>query len=85
VLTTAHLLEQARRLQLPIPDFDDEKYWTESEIFGGKQLTTEGVTKLRADIRMERKARWDFYSGHITLLIGLLGAIIGVVSVLKGK
>ena len=47
--------------------------------FGGKHLTADGLTKLRAEIRGERKARWDYYSGHITLLIGLLGALIGVI------
>lgn len=29
VLTTAYLPQNARRLQLPIPDIDDEKYWAE--------------------------------------------------------
>lgn len=83
VLTTAHLLQQARRLQLPIPNPDDDQYWIESSMFGGKHLTAAGVTKLRSEIRTERKARWDFLSGQITLLIGLLGAIIGVLSVIR--
>jgi hypothetical protein len=83
VLTTAHLLEQARRLQIPPPDFDNEKYWTESTVFGGKHFTADGIVKARTEIRAERKARWDFYSRHITLLIGLLGALIGVISTLK--
>jgi hypothetical protein len=83
VLTTAHLLQQARRLQLPIPDPGDDQYWAESGMFGGKHLTAAGVTKLRSEIRTERKARWDSIAAQITLLIGLLGALIGVLSVLK--
>jgi hypothetical protein len=83
VLTTAHLLEQARRLQVPIPPHDDDEYWADSVYFGGRHLTPAGVTKLRSDVRAERQARWNFYSGHITLLIGLLGALIGVISILK--
>lgn len=83
VLTTAHLLQDARRLQLPLPDFDDETCWEESYSFGGRHLTATGITKLRSEIRLERKARWDSVSSQMTLIIGLLGAIIGLVSILK--
>jgi hypothetical protein len=83
VLTTAHLLQEARRFQLPVPDSDDETYWAESFTFGGRHLTAAGIAKLRSDIRLERKARWDLVSSRLTLLIGLLGALIGLVSILK--
>jgi hypothetical protein len=87
-ITTGYLLSQARRLILPIPNADDD--WFVSETFGSRYLTPATVTKLRADIRAERKARWELFQSHAVLVIslttaltGVLGAAIGFLSFMK--
>lgn len=88
--TTTYLLSQARKLFVEVPDYESETFWFESTTFGGRYLTAAGVTKLRNDIRAERKARWELIQPRIALLVtfvtsltGVLGAVIGVLSFLK--
>jgi hypothetical protein len=88
-LTTGYLLAQARKLFIEIPQ-RNEGYWFDSTTFGGRYLTHAGITKLRSEIRNERKASWEVFQTRMsllitlaTLLIGVLGAVIGVLSFLK--
>ncbi|WIW46843.1 hypothetical protein ML401_01615 [Bradyrhizobium sp. 62B] len=88
--TTTYLLSQARKLFVEVPDYESETFWFESTTFGGRYLSPAGVTKLRNDIRAERKARWELIQPRIALLVtfvtsltGVLGAVIGVLSFLK--
>ncbi|RXH14858.1 hypothetical protein [Bradyrhizobium guangzhouense] len=82
-LTTGHLREQARRLIVPLPSFEDEKAWFESKMFGFKMLTPEGVKMVRADLRAEQKARWEFWQTRVTLGLALLGSVFGVLAYFK--
>jgi hypothetical protein len=61
-----------------------------NETFGFRYLTREAMTKLRGDIRTERKAKWELFQSHAGLIIsltvsltGVLGAVIGVLSFMK--
>lgn len=89
-LTTGYLMSISRQLFIEIPSRDNESLWFESTTFGGRYLTPAGVTKLRNDIRAERKARWDMIQPKLALFVtlitsmtGVLGAVIGVLSFLK--
>jgi hypothetical protein len=90
LLTTGHLLSQARKLFIEPPPRESEAFWFESTTFGGRYLTPAGVTKLRNEIRAERKASWDVIQPKATLIVtlvtaltGLSGAIIGILSFLN--
>ena len=69
LLTTGHLLSQARKLFIEPPPRESEAFWFESTTFGGRYLTPAGVTKLRNEIRAERKASWDVIQPKATLIV----------------
>ena len=65
---------------------DNEEYWYIDNTFGRSHLTTAGVIKLRSDIRAERKARRELLMSLLPMLIGVIGALTGLLSIiLKGK
>jgi hypothetical protein len=79
-LTTTHLVREAERLIVPLPP-SEETYWHFNETFGRRHLTTEGVIKLRTDIRAERKARRELPMSLLPMAIGLIGALTGLLSI----
>lgn len=85
-LETAYLLRRAAREKVPIPDSEDEEAWHEAAT-GGYFLSTGAYANLRAAIRKERSEKWDFRLKIMSFLassgIGLIGALIGLVSALK--
>ena len=52
--------------------FPDERY-----------LTAAAAQKLRADIRAEQKADWDYWANRVTLALALIGSIFGVLAFFK--
>lgn len=82
-LTTDYYIREANRLMIPAPDHPDEKYWNESRFSGCYVLTLEGLAKLRSEVRHEKKERFDRAQMIFTLSIGLMGALIGLVSLWK--
>jgi hypothetical protein len=85
-LETAYLLRRADREKVPIPDNEDEEAWHEA-VIGGYFLSTVAYANLRAAIRKERNEKWEFRLKVMSFLatsgIGLIGALIGLVSALK--
>lgn len=84
-LTTSHLIEEAQRLIVPIPQRGNSQYWFVDDAFGRTHLTTEGVIKLRSDIRAERKAGRELPMSLLPMAIGLLGALTGLLAVILKK
>jgi hypothetical protein len=90
-LVTAALTNKAERYFLPVPPRDDKRYWKESYIpESGTYLTAEGVTLLRDAIRDEEKKRresrlalLDATAKIVVMLTGLVGACIGLASILR--
>lgn len=81
-LITNYMFMLARKLILPIPEYNEEKMWRESRYFG-KVLSENGITKLRTAIRNEKKERLESILPVITAMTGLIGAIIGLIALLK--
>jgi hypothetical protein len=81
-----YLICEADRLLLPLPD-DDEKNWTTFDGGEGVErvLTRKGINEIRTAIRGELKARSERFLMLTSGLIGVIGAITGLVSVLVGK
>ena len=81
VIIQNKLIRKAQRLMLPVPKQNGTKLIEE----GGDAnwevgledliLRPEALTKLRREVRRERKERFDLFFPWITLLIGLFGAL----------
>lgn len=83
-LETQYLLEQARNLLLPMPKHDEnEEYWEKSQFTRLYQLTRHGMQELRSTIRSEKRARREWIAVWVAGLIGLIGAISGLVALWK--
>ena len=54
-------------------------------VLGVAYLSQRGINKLRADIRAERKARVELLLMWVPGVVGVLGALIGLVAVLTAR
>jgi hypothetical protein len=79
VLITTHLLDQAERFIVPSPEPNDKDSWTK-DYAGHFHLTMAAIARIRSDIRNERKARWEYWQGRVTLALAIVGSIFGVVA-----
>ncbi|RCW94640.1 hypothetical protein [Marinomonas foliarum] len=84
---SAYLKSKADRLLVPMPDDNDTEMYNSYD-FGDEQgakkiLTTKGMHRLRVLSREENKARREVVAFWFTIITGLIGATIGLVSVLK--
>jgi len=81
-----YLVSEADRLLIPLPD-DNEQNWTAFDDGEAMEhvLTRKGINELRTAIRAERKARSERFLMLTSGLIGVIGAITGLVSVLVGR
>ena len=87
-LVTRKLVSQANKLDLPIPSYprrgqeDESQFWYYSEDGSQRILTSKGRLELRDSIRREKRERFDARARWVTLITGLIGAAIGLVTVL---
>ncbi|GGP72813.1 hypothetical protein GCM10009347_41810 [Shewanella algicola] len=84
---TTYLKSKADKLLVPMPDAKDAEMYRSCN-FDDEQgdlniLTTKGMHKLRVMLREESKARREVVAFWFTIITGLIGATIGLVSVLK--
>jgi hypothetical protein len=82
LLTTNYFLENAERLLIPVPSHD-ETNWVESKYNKRRYLTTKGASELRAAIRKEKRERWEQLQVRASLLIGIMGTLIGIIALWK--
>ncbi len=84
LLKTQYLISIADKLSLPTPPITEkEEGWEESGFSGRHVLTNKGITELRSLIRQEKRERYELIFRWVSILIGLIGAIIGLVAVLN--
>jgi hypothetical protein len=77
------LVRRAEKLLIPIPEFNtDSAAWRESHVTGQWRLTDDALHSLRMAIRKEQTERREHWQSWLTLIIGLIGALIGLASVL---
>lgn len=82
-LVTSRLRDEANKYLIPAPEFDSHgPDWIKSAS-GRWHLSADAAAKLRSDIRKEKRELREPIIQLVTLLIGLLGAMIGVFSALK--
>jgi hypothetical protein len=63
IAESRRLCRQADHYRVPVPQGKDD--WEESSIFGTRFLSPVGASKLRTDLRVEQKARWDYWQTRI--------------------
>jgi hypothetical protein len=69
---------------IPVPEFKTEGgAWMESQETGLYHLTPHALHELRAAIRAEKKARREEWTIWLALLIGAIGALSGLVAIIK--
>jgi len=80
---SGYLLDQAVRYHVPIPtkeeDWDRHPFADDDD----RYLTAAAAQKLRADIRAEQKADWDYWANRVTLALAMIGSIFGVLAFFK--
>jgi hypothetical protein len=81
VFRSKYLVAQAYKYHVAVPE--DEKSWEQGARTDEKYLTPAAAQKLRADIRAEQKADWDYWAARITLALALIGSIFGVMAFFK--
>ena len=89
--TSRMLLDRARQLRLPVPSLYDgsniSPMYRQSTLDGTRYfLSLEGEQKVRFAIREEEKhrsERWARRVSYINALIGLIGAVTGLVALLS--
>jgi hypothetical protein len=83
-MVSRRLLDIADEYLLPRPEFKmKDGAWEESDVTSRWRLKPEAILELRAAIRKERKDRSEHMLMWAPALIGLLGAISGLVAVIK--
>jgi hypothetical protein len=70
---------------IPIPDFDSDESgpWEKASTRPHYQLKSEALAELRFAIRKERKERREGIQSWTALTIGLIGALIGLLSAFR--
>jgi hypothetical protein len=83
-LHSDYLRSVAYKLVIPVPSLGENLMW---DTFGDNLhcLSEQGINKLRADIRAERKARVEMFVMWMPGIVGILGALIGLAAVLTGR
>lgn len=76
-----YLEKQAFKYHVPLPS--DEDSWLKPRFESKPYLTEEAAQKLRADIRAEQKANWEYWANRVTLALALVGSIFGVLAYFK--
>ena len=69
------------KCELPLPNIEDETYW-EKDAWNRMVLTTLGKHECRLTIRAEKKAKIETIALFVTMMTGIIGAIIGLLSVI---
>lgn len=83
------LLKKAIRLRVPVPEYPvgdgvyENENWRRALYTGTWYLRTEGIRRLRAEIRAELKARSERRQALLTPLTGLVGALTGLVAIMR--
>ena len=81
ILETNYLMEKAIKYNVPLPDINDNTLY--DVYYEHNFLSDKGRFELNRNIRQEIKERLEIWIPYITVVIGLIGALIGLISVLK--
>lgn len=82
-LKTQYLISKAEKMSLPTPSVTDKDGLYEISNYTRKWcLTNKGISEIRKLIRQERKEKLELWSHWATILIGVIGAVTGLIAVI---
>ena len=83
-LVTNRLVYKARKYLLDVPPFSEEGgLWDYSHFTRKHHLTEEGICQISKTIRTYAKERRQTVTFYLTILFGLIGALTGLIAVIK--
>jgi len=82
-LHTSYLRSVAGKMLLPYPRTINDDEWEKGDLTGNYYLKNEVIASLRSAIRNEKKDSLELFRNWIAILIGLIGALTGLMAVLK--
>jgi hypothetical protein len=83
-LHSSYYIRAANKLMVPTPPFMQEGGgWMESPFDGSWHLTRGAIHELRNAVRAERKARQEWLTIWLSLVVGAIGALAALVAVWK--
>lgn len=82
-LHTWYLRSEARRLIIPLDSWRDTEAWSEG-VTGKKHMNAKAINELRSAIRAEKKAGTERFVIWMPGVVGIIGALIGLASILAG-
>jgi hypothetical protein len=83
-LVSRYLVNKANKRVLPVPPLSEKDgLWERSNFTGRHHLTDKGITEIRKMIRRDTKESLDIFSPYIGILFGLIGAVTGLIAVIK--
>jgi hypothetical protein len=81
ILETKYLIKRANKYNVPWPrNSESENYSDWQNDFGIRYLSDEGRFRLNKLIRQEKKERREGFIQLITVITGLIGAVIGLIA-----
>ncbi len=84
------LVAQAEKYLIPTPKYITRNgiqngIWEKSDITGGWRLSQNALSELKKEVQQEQKYQREHLQGWLVLLIGFIGALIGLLSVWKSN
>jgi hypothetical protein len=87
LIQTAYFIREAERLLVPVPEYRDEAMFSRVEYDDHPDepyyLTPLGIKALKALVREEKKHRRDIVVFCMSSLTGLIGATIGLITIIS--
>jgi len=81
-IKTRQLRRKASRLNLPLLSTSNREIW-ERTVLGDTALTEIGRHEVEKAIRQEKGERREGFIQYTTVIIGLIGVLIGLIAMLK--
>jgi hypothetical protein len=82
-LHSAYYIRAANKLMIPVTSRSEDDAWVESPFDGSSYLSPEALHKLRAEVRAERRARQEWLTVWLSLVVAAIGSCAALVAVWK--
>ena len=80
-IITKELRSKAQKYYIELPDRNDEKIWENN--YGSYILTEHGKSTISKQIKVHRREDYEFIIKILSVLIGLIGALTGLIAVIN--
>ncbi|HEX7882431.1 MAG TPA: hypothetical protein VF499_06820 [Afipia sp.] len=78
VVSSRFWQKQADIFQVAVPND-----WISSRQLGETYLSRAATAQIRSDIRIERKAKWEWWQSRVTLVLSIFGSVVALFAYFK--